>query len=515
MRRVRSRDTEPEQLLRKALWGRGLRYRTSVRRLPGAPDIVLAGHRLVIFIDGDFWHGNQWSKRGLESVEDQFKNCQNGDYWVRKIKRNGDRDLTATRDLIRAGWCVLRFWESDIRANLGGCVDVVLKTIKRNGQAVQSSFVPETTVAEFFAGIGLMRLALERRGWTTLFANDIDPKKLEIYEQNFPTDTFLLKDINLIHGPDIPTVTLATASFPCNDLSLAGKWKGLSGEHSGTFWSFTRILREMGNRKPPIVLLENVPGFLNSRNGQDLADALVELNQVGYACDLFTLNAASFVAQSRPRLFIVGILRSEAPRNGWHPPVEGSLRPKRIVKFITAFPQIEWAIRHLPDPPAAWPPLETCLEDLPDDSPEWWNRKRADYMMSQLSARHAVIAERMIAGSKFSFGTVFRRVRHGKSMAELRVDGLAGCLRTPRGGSGRQILLKAGKGKYQIRLVTPRECARLQGAPDSFRIDVPLNQALFGFGDAVCVPVIEWILDHYLSPVIHELMRGKPLGVVS
>jgi DNA (cytosine-5)-methyltransferase 1 len=111
----------------------------------------------------------------------------------------------------------------------------------------------------------------------------------------------------------------------------------------------------------------------------------------------------------------------------------------------------------------------------------------------------------MIEGSSLRFATAFRRVRNGRSMAELRSDGIAGCLRTPRGGSGRQILLKAGKGRYQVRLLTARECARLQGAPESFEINVGLNQALFGFGDAVCVPAVEWIAEHYLLPSLKRL----------
>jgi DNA (cytosine-5)-methyltransferase 1 len=84
-------------------------------------------------------------------------------------------------------------------------------------------------------------------------------------------------------------------------------------------------------------------------------------------------------------------------------------------------------------------------------------------------------------------------------MAELRTDGIAGCLRTPRGGSGRQILFKAGRGKFQVRLLTARECARLQGVPESYAINVPLNQALFGFGDAVCVPAVEWVARQFLN----------------
>ena len=93
-------------------------------------------------------------------------------------------------------------------------------------------------------------------------------------------------------------------------------------------------------------------------------------------------------------------------------------------------------------------------------------------------------------------------------MAELRTDGVAGCLRTPKGGSGRQILFKAGFGRYMARLLTPRECASLMGA-DGYKIVAPLNQALFGFGDAVCVPVVEWIAEHYLNPALEGVMQAN------
>ncbi len=99
-------------------------------------------------------------------------------------------------------------------------------------------------------------------------------------------------------------------------------------------------------------------------------------------------------------------------------------------------------------------------------------------------------------------------------MAELRIDGVAGCLRTPRGGSGRQILFVAGRGKFFVRLLSPRECARLMGA-DKFKISVPLNQALFGFGDAVCVPVIRWITNNYLTPVWIENYAPEKIETIS
>ena len=132
------------------------------------------------------------------------------------------------------------------------------------------------TFAEFFAGIGLVRMGLERQGWEVAFANDNDPQKYEMYRNQFQDaeQHFLLGNINDIAADQVPTVTMATASFPCTDLSLAGGRAGIHGTHSGTFWSFMRILAEMGERRPPVVLLENVLGFLNSHNGNDFAVAL-------------------------------------------------------------------------------------------------------------------------------------------------------------------------------------------------------------------------------------------------
>src|SRR3990172_8362277 len=92
----------------------------------------------------------------------------------------------------------------------------------------------EKTVAEFFAGIGLMRLGLEQAGWNTVWANDIEEDKMKMYRGHFTDDEahFHLGDVHELAPNDIPTVALATASFPCNDLSLAGARRGLSGQHS-------------------------------------------------------------------------------------------------------------------------------------------------------------------------------------------------------------------------------------------------------------------------------------------
>lgn len=369
----------------------------------------------------------------------------------------------------------------------------------------------ERTVAEFFAGIGLMRMGLEQAGWSVVWANDIEESKKKMYEGHFGSDSahFHLGDVHKLVADDIPRVSLATASFPCNDLSLAGARRGLVGENSGAFWGFIKAMKALGPKKPALVMLENVTGFLSSHEGRDLRDACLALNELGYAVDALIINAGLFVPQSRQRLFLVGKQENTRPNKiSETTAFYGSqCRPPALADFIFSNPSIHWSIRSLPSIVKKDVNLSSILESLPKSSELWWSQERAEYLLNQMSARHRKVADKMISGKQIKYGTVFRRVRHERSMAELRTDGIAGCLRTPRGGSGRQILFAAGKGRYAVRLLTPRECARLMGA-DDFLITVPMNQALFGFGDAVCVPVIRWIAENYLTPVWKELNKN-------
>ncbi len=363
----------------------------------------------------------------------------------------------------------------------------------------------QKSFAEFFAGIGLMRMGLERAGWRVAFANDIAEDKHQMYRDHFGDgEEFVLGDVHKLAATEVPDFALATASFPCNDLSLAGARHGLAGEHSSAFWGFMEVLNKMGQRRPPMVLLENVTGFLTSNDGNDFRDALLALNRLGYAVDALIIDAVRFVPQSRQRLFVVGTKTTTvAALNDTPKFYQSDCRPPALADFIMWNADINWRIRPLPALPLPSTHLDDILENLSPNSTMWWSRERADYLLNQMSPKHRAQAETMIHGNRTSYGTVFRRVRNDKSMAELRIDGIAGCLRTPRGGSGRQILFAAGKGRFAVRLLTPRECARLMGA-DDFVIRVPLNQAFFGFGDAVCVPVIEWIARNYLNPVWEE-----------
>ncbi len=539
MRRVHGRDTAPELRLRRALWARGLRYSLAAEELPGKPDIVFPGARLAVFVDGDYWHGNQWRRRGKVALEEQFTGsvAASRAYWLRKIRRNMRRDCVSSAALLRLGWTTLRLWESQITADTEGCVSLIADTLDLRRQRADSSDMgdalarlrgrlPQKTCAEFFAGIGLMRLGLERQGWHITFANDIDERKQAMYLAHFGAadaaddaaddveSHFALADVHTLAVERVPSVTLATASFPCNDLSLAGARQGLAGAQSSAFWGFIRILEELGPRRPPLVLLENVTGFLTSHGGADFARAVAALDALGYVVDAFQLDAARFTPQSRRRLFVVGaqanLFAEPSAAAPATPPTASETRPQALLDAIAAAANVRWRVRPLPTPPQHDTRLEDILDDLPDDAQEWWSEPRARYLLSQMSPRHRAVADAMIAGEHWSYGAVFRRMRQGRSMAELRVDGLAGCLRTPRGGSGRQILFKAGFGRYQARLLTAREAARLMGAGE-FRISGSLNDALFGFGDAVCADAIEWIATYYLDPLINELIRGAPL----
>lgn len=122
MQQIRSTNTKPELILRKALWKYGIRYRKNYKLLYGKPDIVLLKAKIVIFVDGDFWHGKNFPK-----IEQQIKS--NREYWLPKIKRNIERDKEVNDKLLSEGWLVLRFWESDIKNDLNSCVKKIKEYI--------------------------------------------------------------------------------------------------------------------------------------------------------------------------------------------------------------------------------------------------------------------------------------------------------------------------------------------------------------------------------------------------
>lgn len=365
--------------------------------------------------------------------------------------------------------------------------------------------------AEFFAGIGLVRAALQDSGFAVVFANDIESSKRDLYAANFGHEDFVHDDVRNVQGDDIPDIELATASFPCTDLSLAGNRAGISGDESSMFWQFTRVLREMGDRRPPVCMLENVPSFATSRGGDDLRAAVAELNRLGYSCDLFVVDARRFVPQSRPRLFIVGARRPLTTENEW----AGELRPPWIARFVADHPELQMHALPLRMSPNEVATLRSVVERLHPRDRRWWDAERVARFRSTLSPIQSDRVDQLIRGRRLSWATAYRRTRYGCAVWEVRADEISGCLRTARGGSSKQALVEAGRGRVRVRWMTPREYARLQGTPD-FNLDgATENQALFGLGDAVCVPVVAWIAREYLHPLVAREVAAERRAAVA
>lgn len=362
--------------------------------------------------------------------------------------------------------------------------------------------------AEFFAGIGLVRTALERvKGAQVqvVWANDIKQAKYDAYAANFPgaEDHFIVRDIRKVEASDLPAgIELATSSFPCIDLSLAGNRRGLVGEQSGMFWEFSKIMKGMSPR-PSVILLENVHGFATSHGGEDLAAALASLSELNYSLDVLAIDARHFVPQSRPRMFIVGIQKDKLPSQARHgvPPVTDA-RPAWVQAIHEKHRQtLDMHYINLPALPEGPPDLDGFVEtDVAANL--WWSEDRVDAFVSSLSLVQKTRFDALLAADTISYRTAYRRTRQGVAMWELRKDGIAGCLRTTGGGSSKQALVRLGKGSKAIRWMTPREYANLMGAHDYKLLAGTPNQQLFGFGDAVVVDVIEWIGNNYLLPVL-------------
>ncbi len=377
------------------------------------------------------------------------------------------------------------------------------------------------TAADFFAGIGLVTLGLQKQGWNVVYAVDHSEEKQKLYVNHFGVGHYHLNDIKKVTGIEVPNITLAHASFPCTNTSVAGSRSGLHSGESSTFWEFIRILKEMKSfsKIPPFVMIENVEGLLSSGAGKDLTAILTALNELGYCVDILLVDAAYFVPQSRLRLFIMASLISSCSNQlsqQFFIENYSNARPQKIMDFIVANPHIKWSIRDIP----LLPNRVLQLNNIVDLSAQWWCRERSDYLFNQMFDRHKKIIYRMTKNNYWSYGTVFRRMRQRdgikQSTAELRTDGIAGCLRTPKGGSARQIIIRAGKGQFDARLINEVESARLMGAVDyTLPTGISLNSILFGFGDAVCVPVIEWIAKYYLNPMFNELAMREELILTS
>ncbi len=355
------------------------------------------------------------------------------------------------------------------------------------------------TAYEFFAGGGMARLGLGD-GWRVTFANDFDPVKAAVYRANHGEDHFREGDVFALSAADLPgRADLAWASSPCQDFSLAGGRAGLAGGRSSAFFGFWRLMQALDaeGRAPPTIVIENVVGLLTSHGGADFTALCQVLAEAGYQFGALEIDAAHFLAQSRPRVFVV------ATRADTHGLTGESLFQTRAVKkaheALPAALKTRWRWWRLPAPPARNIDLAGVLE--PDDAVRWHSPARTAALLALLSPLHRARLEALQKSGERRVGGVFRRMRGTEQRAEVRFDGLAGCLRTPRGGSSRQSLLVLEGDRVRARLLSAREGARLMGLADSYAMPKTTTDGLHVVGDGVAVPVVRWLAAHLLEPL--------------
>ncbi|MFJ6025783.1 DNA cytosine methyltransferase [Brevundimonas sp. NPDC092305] len=374
---------------------------------------------------------------------------------------------------------------------------------------VDSSADARPAFYEFFAGGGMVRAGLGD-GWRCLFANDINPGKAAAYRENWGWEDFHLGDIGTLDASVLPgRPDLVWGSFPCQDLSLAGAGAGLEGGRSGTFHAFFDIVRALAadRRAPRLVVIENVCGALTSRGGQDFETICRTFVEAGYRPGPLVINADLFVPQSRPRLFVIGLRDDAAPDALASPAPELTFHPAAVMRAVEALPvdlrsHIVWW--NLPEPGLSNASLTSIVE--PDTPALRWRKHDATArLLAQMSPLNRAKVDTALRSGTEAVGAVFRRTRTeaGRKVqrAEVRFD-RAGCLRTPAGGSSRQILLVIRNGEVRSRLMTGRETARLMGLQDNYRLPHSESAALRLTGDGVAVPVVAWLSEQLLKPLL-------------
>ncbi|MDI1281460.1 DNA cytosine methyltransferase [Brevundimonas sp.] len=377
-------------------------------------------------------------------------------------------------------------------------------TIRVDAPAV-SCPAPVPVAWEFFAGGGLAGLGLA--GFSIGLANDIDAMKAAAFRTNHPGIPLHQADVWSLSAADLPgTPDLCWASSPCQDLSLAGARAGLEGVRSGAFWGFWQLIQALdaAGRAPPVIVVENVAGLLTSGGGADFAAVCAAMAAAGYRVGALEMDAALWLPQSRPRLFIV------AMRGVAGPTVPGPVAPFHSRRLVAAHARLPRAAR------AAWVwwalaaparrnvDLSAVLE--PDDRVDWFDAERTTALLALCAPLHRIQLERALASGGRQVGAGYRRVRTeaGRKVQrlELRFDGLAGCLRTPAGGSSRQYVVVCDAGRIRARRLTGREAARLMGVDEAYALPAGEGAALKLMGDAVAVPVVRALADGLLRPAL-------------
>lgn len=345
--------------------------------------------------------------------------------------------------------------------------------------------------------------------WRCLLANDLDPAKCAAYRANFGEDDLIEGDIAALSLKELPAVRtdLAWGSFPCQDLSLAGGRGGMGAARSSAFFPFWSLMEALvaKGKGPRIIAIENVAGLLTSNGGRDFTCVAERMAKAGYAVTAAVLDARYFTPQSRPRLFILGIAPDLRPPAAHLAPTEDMAPPALLAAHDALPAQVKARWFWLAPSPRLSRNMR--LSDIIDwNAPDWHAPEQTQKLIAMMAPHQRARIDKLIEHGARRAGAAFRRTRieNGKTVqrVEARFDGLAGCLRTPAGGSSRQIVFAIENSTVRSRLLSPREAARLMGLPEDYRLPQSANAALKLAGDGVCVPVVAWLAENVFDPAL-------------
>lgn len=368
---------------------------------------------------------------------------------------------------------------------------------------------------EFFAGGGMARAGLGK-SWECLFANDFDIKKSHTYKNNWGSTELVTRDIRKLCSSELPGLAdLAWASFPCQDLSLAGAGAGLKGDRSGTFRPFWKLMTDIAaeGRGPRLIVLENVCGALTSHGGKDFSTICEGFHQIGYSVGAMVVDASMFVPQSRPRLFVIGVqngiripphLTAIGPAPPWH-----TRALTNSFQNLPAEVRRQWIWWSPPIPPKRKLSLADIVEENPPDS-RWFSEKETADVLSMMSEVNIAKVKSAQKSGRRIVGCAYKRTRldaYGRKAQrlEVRFDDISGCLRTPAGGSSRQLIVVVDGENVRARLISSRETARLMGLAEDYQLPRNYNEAYHLTGDGVVVPVVRYLSTSIFLPVLEDI----------
>jgi DNA (cytosine-5)-methyltransferase 1 len=370
---------------------------------------------------------------------------------------------------------------------------------------------------EFFAGGGMARVGLGDQ-WHCLLANDIAPLKIDAYKAKWGSDHLDTRNVEELQPRDLPSVAdLAWASFPCQDLSVAGNGLGI-GEvgsvttRSGALWPFLDLIAGLRSesRQPSVLALENVTGLLTSNAGKDFAAICRALKGLGYVFGAVLIDAKHFLPQSRPRIFIVAVredvlisetLICDAPRPPWH--TAGIVRAHTELAPDVAVAWRWWELGNAPTLP------NDALVAAIDVGPraDWHTAAETKRLLSMIPATHLKrLAEAKKDGGT-KIGSIYLRMRPEKGKkknvqrAEISFGTTLGCLRTPRGGGSRPRIIVVEGNRVRTRLLSAREAAGLMGLPSDHPLPERYEHAFQLIGDGVAAPAVRFLANGLIEPL--------------